>query len=45
MSAVMTTTETKAGELVSFNPATGEEVGRVRVSSPEDVNEAVARSR
>ena len=45
MSAVMTTTETKADELISFNPATGEELGRVRFSTPEDVDEAVARSR
>ena len=32
-------------ELVSLNPATGEEVGRVRVSKKDDVQTAVARSR
>ena len=32
-------------ELVSLNPATGEEVGRIRISTKEDVNEAVRRSR
>jgi len=32
-------------ELISFNPATGEEIGRVTNSSAEDVADAVARSR
>ncbi|MEQ1762187.1 MAG: aldehyde dehydrogenase family protein [Pyrinomonadaceae bacterium] len=32
-------------ELISFDPATGEEVGRVPIDSPHDVREAVERSR
>ena len=36
---------TDTNELLSLNPATGEEVGRVRISTKEEVNEAVARSR
>ena len=35
----------ESDELVSYNPATGEEVGRVRISTKEDVEAAVARSR
>lgn len=35
----------KENEIVSFNPATGEEVGRVRNNSAEDVEKAVERSR
>jgi acyl-CoA reductase-like NAD-dependent aldehyde dehydrogenase len=42
MSAVL---QSKAEELVSTNPATGDEVGRVRISTPEDVKAAVERSR
>src|SRR5687768_6304984 len=42
MSAVL---QTKSEELISHNPATGEEVGRVRISTPEDVKAAVERSR
>jgi succinate-semialdehyde dehydrogenase/glutarate-semialdehyde dehydrogenase len=34
-----------AGELISTNPATGEEVGRVPVATAEQVNAAVARAR
>jgi len=37
--------ESSAGEVVSINPATGEEVGRVAVTSPEDVRTAEAHSR
>jgi acyl-CoA reductase-like NAD-dependent aldehyde dehydrogenase len=33
------------GELISTNPATGEEVGRFPVASPDDVAAAVARAR
>lgn len=32
-------------EVISYNPATGEEVGRVPLSTPEDVSRAVARAR
>ena len=32
-------------EIVSANPATGEEIGRVPISSPEEVRDSVARSR
>src|SRR5262245_30644757 len=32
------------GQLISTNPATGEEVGRFPVASPEDVAAAVARA-
>jgi succinate-semialdehyde dehydrogenase/glutarate-semialdehyde dehydrogenase len=42
MSAVL---QTKAEELISYNPATGEELGRARISTPEDVKAAVERSR
>ncbi len=34
-----------AGELISTNPATGQEVGRVRVATAEDVKDAVSRAR
>ena len=37
--------QTEVDELASYNPATGEEVGRVRISTKEDVEAAVARSR
>jgi succinate-semialdehyde dehydrogenase/glutarate-semialdehyde dehydrogenase len=40
-SVIRTATE----EIISYNPATGEEIGRVPVFSPSDVQEAVARSR
>ncbi|NNE66732.1 MAG: aldehyde dehydrogenase family protein [Pyrinomonadaceae bacterium] len=36
---------TKREELVSTNPATGEEVGRVAITSSEEVREALERSR
>ncbi len=36
---------TSANEIVSYNPATGEEVGRVPVTSADDVAAAVARAR
>jgi len=42
MSAVL---PTKSEELVSYNPATGDEVGRVAVTSPDGVVGAVARAR
>lgn len=32
-------------DLISYNPATGEEVGRVAQTSPDEVQDAVARSR
>src|SRR6476661_3234596 len=35
----------EAGEIVSLNPATGEEVGRVPVASSEEVRSAVELSR
>ena len=44
MSAVIQK-EVQRNELISFNPATGEEVGRVPIDSPEGVQEAVNRSR
>src|SRR4051812_9156282 len=31
-------------ELISYDPATGEEVGRAPLSTPEDVSRAVARA-
>src|SRR5215470_15858248 len=34
-----------AGELISTNPTSGQEVGRLPVASEADVNEAVARAR
>jgi acyl-CoA reductase-like NAD-dependent aldehyde dehydrogenase len=42
MSAVL---PTQTDEIVSYNPATGEEVGRVPVKSDEDVRAAVERAR
>ncbi len=44
MSAVIQR-ESAADGLISFDPATGEEVGRVPIDSPEDVHSAVERSR
>ena len=35
----------KQNELVSYNPANGKEVGRVKISSKEDVQETVEKSR
>lgn len=35
----------KGEEIISYNPATGEEVGRVAVTSPDEVRAAVERSR
>ncbi|HEX8921841.1 MAG TPA: aldehyde dehydrogenase family protein, partial [Pyrinomonadaceae bacterium] len=40
-----TKAEQQAKEIVSYDPATGEEVGRVRVASEEEVREAVRRAR
>src|SRR5262249_17147366 len=37
--------EAKSDEITSFNPATGAEVGRVPVTSPDEVKEAVNRAR
>ena len=34
-----------ADEIVSYNPATGEEVGRVAIMSAEEVQDAVKRAR
>lgn len=44
MSATIATSFGKE-EVVSFNPATGEEVGRVKQTSERDVREAVVRAR
>jgi acyl-CoA reductase-like NAD-dependent aldehyde dehydrogenase len=44
MSAVIKT-ESKTDEIISYNPATGDEVGRVHSMSSDEVNEAVERSR
>jgi acyl-CoA reductase-like NAD-dependent aldehyde dehydrogenase len=35
----------ETSEIISYDPATGEEIGRARLSSPEDVKEAVRRAR
>jgi succinate-semialdehyde dehydrogenase/glutarate-semialdehyde dehydrogenase len=35
----------KAAEIISYDPATGEEIGRAPLASPEDVQEAVRRAR
>jgi succinate-semialdehyde dehydrogenase/glutarate-semialdehyde dehydrogenase len=35
----------KADEIISYDPATGEEVGRALLSAPEDVRQAVQRAR
>ena len=45
MSAALPAAVPQAEELISHDPATGDEVGRVPVSTKEDVNAAVARSR
>ncbi len=37
--------EAAANEIISSDPATGREVGRVRVTTPDEVREAVERSR
>ena len=37
--------EAAANEIISSDPATGGEVGRVRVTTPDEVREAVERSR
>ncbi len=42
MSAVLTT---QANEIISYNPATGAEVGRVQQTSPDEVKAAVKRAR
>src|SRR5687767_9670866 len=34
-----------ASEIISCDPATGEEIGRAPLASPEDVKEAVRRAR
>src|SRR3954471_17250291 len=44
--ATTTAAQTEAArEIVSYDPATGEEVGRVPLGSARDVGEAVARAR
>lgn len=45
MSARTIPVEPQAREVVSCDPATGEEIGRAPLSSPEDVKHAVARAR
>jgi succinate-semialdehyde dehydrogenase/glutarate-semialdehyde dehydrogenase len=35
----------KAGEIISYDPATGEEIGRATLASLEDVQQAVSRAR
>ena len=42
MSAVL---PTQTDEIISYNPATGAEVGRISVTSAEDVTAAVERAR
>lgn len=37
--------EAAANEIISSDPATGREIGRVRVTTPDEVREAVERSR
>lgn len=37
--------QSKPSEIISYDPATGEEIGRAPLSSPEDVKEAVRRAR
>jgi succinate-semialdehyde dehydrogenase/glutarate-semialdehyde dehydrogenase len=44
MSAVVTA-ELGVGEIISTNPATREEVGRVRINSPDEVRECVEQGR
>ncbi len=44
MSAVITATD-RTHEIVSYNPATGAQVGRVSITSAEDVTAAVERAR
>ena len=39
------TFQTKADEIISYDPATGEEVGRALLCSREDVRTAVDRAR
>ena len=39
------TRSNKAGEIISYDPATGEEIGRAPLSSPEEVQQAVGRAR
>src|SRR5687768_11579619 len=43
--SVQTLPQTKVREIVSYNPATGEELGRARLFSAEDVRQAVHRAR
>ncbi len=45
MSAVIEVPKKDEQELISYNPATGEEIGRVPVSDAAAVSEAVAKSR
>ncbi len=42
---ILDITTEQASEIVSFDPATGEEVGRVPLGSADDVAEAVSRAR
>jgi succinate-semialdehyde dehydrogenase/glutarate-semialdehyde dehydrogenase len=39
------TQDVKATELVSYDPGTGQEIGRAPLASPEEVNQAVAKAR
>ncbi len=39
------TQTTQPREIISYDPATGDEIGRAPVSSPEDVKQAVAQAR
>jgi acyl-CoA reductase-like NAD-dependent aldehyde dehydrogenase len=45
MSTQTISAPSKPSEIVSYDPATGEEIGRAPLSSPEDVKEAVDRAR
>src|SRR5687768_8657853 len=43
--SVQTLPQTEVREIVSYNPATGEELGRARLCSADDVRQAVRRAR
>jgi len=43
--AMSTALQGQSDEIITYNPATGEEVGRVRINSADEVNSVVDRSR
>lgn len=45
MAQAISISESKMEEIISYNPATGEEVGRARVASAIEIKEAVERAR